>query len=368
MTTGTMRKENKILIISTKGIGNSVGLVKILNYLDMSNVHYDLVLRNNGSESVLQAFGIRNVDRVLLWDEKNGKLNALFSLIKQIRKQYYNLAVSTYPSGAKEVIMLRFARAKHKKILRNKGAFFKFAQFLFPTKPMADPKIHEFEHNASMLGVPIRFLRQKKVKLSGSLEKTIGFHVGSKGISKRWHPDKWRELARKIVSVHNAKFYIIAGPDEAEFAKQVEENFPAPYTPLIGLKFPELIEIMNTFSILIGNDSSVAHIAATLGIPTVVIWAYSDYYRISPYGKGVYVITRNYNCIPCYQVTKGYVENCKYNFKCIRNTTSSEVFAVVNQILKSDDLPDFSNTKSISNLCEVTTLDNGSQIIKFCDE
>ncbi len=360
--------EEKTLIISAKGIGNSVGLVRILNYLDMSNVHYDLVLRNNGSESVLRAFGIKNVDRVLLWDEKNGKLNALLSLIKQIRQQHYNLAVATYPSGAKEVIMLRFARAKYKRILRNKGGFFRFAQFLFPTKPLASPKIHEFEHNASMLNVPVDFIRQKNVKIRTSHEKAIGFHIGSKGISRRWPLKNWGELAEKIIDKYKAKFYIIAGPNENKLVEKLRENFPTSYTPLIGLKFPKLIEIMNTFSILVGNDSSIAHIAATLGIPTVVIWSYSNYYRISPYGKGVYIITRNYNCIPCYQVAKGYVETCKYNFRCIRNTTPSEVFAIVNQILGLNSLPDFRNVENIPNLCEVKTLDNGSQIIKLCDE
>ena len=360
-------KNHKYLIISTKGLGNAVELTPLLRYLDDRGIRYDLVLANKYAADLVLSMGIKKPDRIIFWQKSASKIKNLTRVISEVREQKYSLAVATYPAGAKEVIILRFAKAHSKKMAKYRGGFLRFAQFLFPFAPSPSPEMHEVEINASLIGIPIEVLRQKQVILKRNKIPKIGFHVGSKGEGKRWTPEKWGKLADKLAQRYNAEFFLLAGPDEANLVEKIKQNSRVKFKELVGTEFPYLVQQIKEFSILVGNDSVGAHIAAVLGIPTVAIWAYSSLYRPIPYGKGSYIITRDYECIPCYRVTKGYPENCKYNFRCIRNTGVDEVFHVVDAVLSSANLPGTEVLKKIPHVVKVEKREHGAYVITFKD-
>jgi heptosyltransferase-2 len=83
--------------------------------------------------------------------------------------------------------------------------------------------------------------------------------------------------------------------------------------------------------LFLGNDSSLMHIAASLGKPTIAIWGFTDYTRISPYGNNSLIIRKSYNCIPCY--TFEYGCRCFLSYECLKGLNKEEVYSVISYII-----------------------------------
>ncbi|RKZ34462.1 hypothetical protein DRQ33_02095 [bacterium] len=362
-----MKNKSKILIIALKGLGNTVCLTNSLKYIDDSNMYdIDIAVCNNGSYKYIETLELNNINNIYIWDINKPRAIMLFDIISKIRRNRYHSVYCTYPSGAKEVLSLFFSRSANKKIIRNKGGYIRFAQFLFPRAPQSDPSVHEVENNATLMGVPIHIIRNKSVDIKSINRSKIGLHIGSRGIGKRWDLSRWTSLMELLHSEFKSNFVIMAGKDEKYLVEKLRNNSSLQFDTLIGAKFDTLINTIRDLALLIGNDSSIGHIAAIYGIPTISIWAYSEYERISPYGKGAIIITRDYDCIPCYNVTKQYIRKCKYDFRCIKDTTIEEVYEIARKYiysLKSGHIPDIAEFEKMDNVSHIKQLPSGAKII-----
>ena len=89
-----------------------------------------------------------------------------------------------------------------------------------------------------------------------------------------------------------------------------------------------LIEIIESHSVFIGNDSGPAHIASFLGIPTFIIYGPTNPSYHMPYGRNHEYIQKKIWCIPeanaklCY--TDGGRKGCA-SFECMKQLTVKEV-------------------------------------------
>jgi ADP-heptose:LPS heptosyltransferase len=84
---------------------------------------------------------------------------------------------------------------------------------------------------------------------------------------------------------------------------------------------------MQEMALFVSNDSGPAHLAAALGIDTLVLFGPTSPEITSPRGKRVKIIKKDIACtVPCYKL------NCKDN-TCMAAITVDEVFAVARDIL-----------------------------------
>jgi ADP-heptose:LPS heptosyltransferase len=99
---------------------------------------------------------------------------------------------------------------------------------------------------------------------------------------------------------------IVLGPSEGvEIRKTFEamEREKDDTAPILakGLSLLQLASVMEGCGFFIGNDSGISHIAAALGIPTLVIFGPTDPKVWSPRGKKVFVVRKEIPCSPCPQ-------------------------------------------------------------------
>jgi heptosyltransferase III len=66
----------------------------------------------------------------------------------------------------------------------------------------------------------------------------------------------------------------------------------------------KLVNILKTGSAFIGNDSGVSHLAAFIGLPTLVIFGPTDPLRWRPMGRKVETISCRFDCDPCFETSK----------------------------------------------------------------
>jgi ADP-heptose:LPS heptosyltransferase len=80
--------------------------------------------------------------------------------------------------------------------------------------------------------------------------------------------------------------------------------------------------------LFIGNDSGISHMAAALGLPTMVIFGPTDQNVWSPRGDKTFVVRRGVSCSPC--PSERFFQ-CK-DFGCLRGIEIEEVLQRLEKI------------------------------------
>jgi heptosyltransferase-2 len=95
--------------------------------------------------------------------------------------------------------------------------------------------------------------------------------IGSSGPTKRWPTENYIELIKKINN-KNIKFYLAGGNNEIENQianKIINEIKDNRIESLCSLSIEEIMPIVNTSKLYIGNDTGFMHLSAGLNIPAI---------------------------------------------------------------------------------------------------
>ena len=101
--------------------------------------------------------------------------------------------------------------------------------------------------------------------------------------------DWWRRTGGAVV--------VILGPVEEERGDYTALCHGAVVARNLELK--NLAALLARSDLYLGNDSGVSHLAAALGVETVVLFGPSNVARWEPRGKHITVVTQNVDCAPC---------------------------------------------------------------------
>ena len=95
--------------------------------------------------------------------------------------------------------------------------------------------------------------------------------IGSSGPTKKWPTENYIELIKKINN-KNIKFYLAGGNNDIEnqiankIINAVKEN---KVESLCSLSIEEIMPIINSSKLYIGNDTGFMHLSAGLNVPTI---------------------------------------------------------------------------------------------------
>ncbi len=118
----------------------------------------------------------------------------------------------------------------------------------------------------------------------------IAIHPGSGGTEKCWHLDNFLALAQKL-SENGFSPVFILGPAELERMKKntldrIARKFPC----LVNASLIEVFQVLVNCRAFAGNDSGLAHIAASTGLKTFVLFGPSDERHYRPLGPFVHIL------------------------------------------------------------------------------
>lgn len=179
-------------------------------------------------------------------------------------------------------------------------------------------------------------VNRRLIGLEGT--KRIALLPGASRSSKRWPTDRFAMLLHELANYDKSLHFLIIGSQaERQIALQVAAAAPRRSMVLAGeLSLPELVELLRTCSLLIGNDSGPLHIAAALRRPVVAIFGPTDPCRTGPYGQPHNVLTADLPCQPC------LMRHCPLSDRplCLEKITVDKVFEAVRGLLSKNS--DFS--------------------------
>jgi ADP-heptose:LPS heptosyltransferase len=142
-------------------------------------------------------------------------------------------------------------------------------------------------------------------------------HPGAGSKTKRWPIARFIELARHPV-FREKKLLIIEGPAEPGLAKEITKALQEPAAiPIESVRLNLLAAVVAQCGAFIGNDSGIAHLAAGLGTPSIVLFGPTLPQHWAPRGKHVTVLRNAHNCEACISAGPNHI--------CLGNITLEEV-------------------------------------------
>jgi len=166
-------------------------------------------------------------------------------------------------------------------------------------------------------------------QISATLKKPlIAMHPGtsSKTIYKRWMPDRYAQLADRLISELKATVIFTWGPEELEWVEGIRKEMKEP--SILGPRTKSLTQLGEVFSrcdLFIGGDTGPMHIASLMELPVVVIYGPTDPVVNEPFGDHRKV-RKEVGCNPCRK------RSCK-ELTCLKMVTVDDVFKATREIL-----------------------------------
>ncbi|MBI5895274.1 MAG: lipopolysaccharide heptosyltransferase II [Desulfobacterales bacterium] len=106
----------------------------------------------------------------------------------------------------------------------------------------------------------------------------VGLNPGATfGTAKRWLPDRFAQLGRRLIAEHKAQVVIFGGPDEADLGRWLAADIGPGAIDLCGqTTLRQAMALIGQCGLFVTNDSGLMHVAAALEIPQVAIIGPTD--------------------------------------------------------------------------------------------
>lgn len=144
--------------------------------------------------------------------------------------------------------------------------------------------------------------------------------------TKRWSPEKYGHLAKRIYFELGLQVIVTTGPGEDSYYAVIAKHCDR-YVPYhFRVSFLQLIPLFKKARLVIGGDTGPFHLACALGIPVVGIFGPTSPLRNGPWTGDDKAVTHTLPCSFCYG------RSCNSGNECM-DISVNEVFAAVEQRL-----------------------------------
>ncbi len=352
----------KILILALSGIGDALMFTPALKLLRQSlpSAQIDALVMFRGTKEIYETNP--NFNKVIHFDFlKEGTVNSL-KFVLSLRKKY-DATINVYPSNRKEYNVINFLIGAKKRVgveyLRLNNQNF---GWLNNVTVLENDKTHNAQTNINLVekllnkkfdeepAMEIHFSNDDKEFVDSFLKEknilendfVVGFHPGcatlKNHIKRRWEPEKFAELGKKLITEKNAKVFLFGGSEEEELKSSINKKIDSNSSFVITIeKFLQSIAIMKRCNVFVTNDSALMHVASALGLKVIAIIGPTNQHYIHPWKTEHKIVSLNLDCAPCffYSPKPLTCSRTDVQFKCIKEL---DVDIVWNNIFQKGEL------------------------------
>jgi lipopolysaccharide heptosyltransferase II len=181
--------------------------------------------------------------------------------------------------------------------------------------------------------VPVEAGRRAKefLRESGMLSRRplVGMHTGCgvRTSARRWAPDRFAELIRRLVKSYGAGVVLTGTHGERELVDTILAMAGAGDAVNAAGRFSilETAALIAECDLFISNDTGPMHVAAAVGTPTIGIFGPESPDRYGPVGSRNRAVYRGAECSPCVRIYRGIAPHCAHA-RCTRSIGIEEVW------------------------------------------
>ena len=331
---------NQILVMMLGGIGNLVLLLPALKALKEQFPESQIMLLTGepGVEGILDNEHV--IDDAILLDRRKGShLTDTVRIIKKVRKMRFDrVLVASSTDALKASLMTRLMGIPVRvgEDINGMGWFYTvkvpFTAGTHETdgainlmnavgiKPLSTvPSLTILEHEDEYVD---QYLSEQGVTKESCL---IGVHAGSgfKGLHKRWPKERFAQLIGQVTEGVPTKAILMGGKQEAALNEEILTLSGNKALNTAGdLEIRHTAALIKKCRLFISNDSGLAHIAAAVQTPLIVLFGETDINRIAPRGDSVVLMRK--------EPTDAYADNT------LLSITVEDVHQAVMNVMKDE--------------------------------
>jgi lipopolysaccharide heptosyltransferase II len=149
---------------------------------------------------------------------------------------------------------------------------------------------------------------------------------------KLWPAEHFAALADLLIERDGAHIILVGAEDESRLAEKVMSTARHDLSSLVGkTALRDLIDVLASADLMIGNNSGPHHLAAGLSVPTVGIHpGVIDAREWGPLGPMAVTVGKSMHCSPCYLER---ISDCHRLHACMRDLLPGDVYRVCQQML-----------------------------------
>lgn len=341
-----------ILVVALRRLGDVLLTTPLIRSLTRAypNAAVD-VLVFEGTQGILA--GNPDIGSVITMPERPGTGETVALLRKLWRS--YDLAVSTQ-SGDRPTFYAWAAGKRSAGFVEGEGALARLKRFALttPVDIIADThRVREVLRLAEALGVaPVAELVAPRGAVSSGAAPTRPYaviHAAPMYRYKRWTDDGWRALAAAL-AVRGLAVVATGGPGDRQELDAIWAARPDVKRLDGALSWPELAALIGGASAYVGPDTSVTHLAAATGTPTVALYGPTDPRLWGPWPAGgldpvwdaagtiqargnVWLVQNPLPCLPCQG--EGCLKHRESHSQCLDELSVGQVLRAVDAALSN---------------------------------
>ncbi len=282
------------------------------------------------------------ISEVIIFDEKKTHKSLLQKLrfIKQLKKRNFDTVFLIHRSFTRALICFLAGIKLRIGYKRLKNVFIVNRMVNPPPKTIhkQDYYLQLFEKSGISIKnkLPKVYISQpvsnSYKNIIGGLRKKhnylIGINPSANWAPKRWPAENFAKLCDELSRQLNCGIFIIGAKADQKIAEDVMSRMKEnPYNYCAKTNIKELAAIISNLDLFISNDSGPAHLSASLGINTIVLFGPTLSALSAPRGIAVDILEKSAPCeIPCYNGA------CTDNL-CMKNITVEDVYNKAKQLL-----------------------------------
>jgi predicted lipopolysaccharide heptosyltransferase III len=339
------QKVKRVLVVRLRSIGDTVLSTPSLFALKRFLPHAAIdVLLEDWVAPVLDGFP--HVDNVVTFTKNSAASRARAA--RRLRARRYDVVFNLH-GGTTATFLTRATGAKHR-VGFQAYQYSRLHNHLAPSPLLLwqRDQTHSVEQQLALLGwtgVPVTDRPATQLAVTESASAAVGARLNSEGLlgapfavihpaaafaTKQWAAEHFARVAGELAG-QGLPVVAITTPQEVHIVDALKRHTGATVHGMSNLALPEITALLDRARLFVGNDSGIAHIAAAVKTPSVVIFGSSNRAHWSPWATAAAeVVFEEMDCQPCH----GYYCEKFDQPECIKRVPVERVVASITRVLK----------------------------------
>jgi heptosyltransferase-2 len=183
---------------------------------------------------------------------------------------------------------------------------------------------------------PIKRAAEQRLLAAGARAGKLRVAIGagaSYGSAKCWPPDRFAEVADRLLAESNAEIILFGTAAETEVSLAIKAAMRGTSIDLTGqTAIADLPALLSRCHLFIGNDSGGMHVASSVGLPVVAIFGPTDPRSTAPVTPRCTIVQEKPYCSPC------FLRRCPTDHRCMTRVLPSSVTSAAQSWLASAEV------------------------------
>ena len=338
---------SRVLVVKLRSIGDTVlatpSLIALRRFLP--NAQIDILLED-WVAPVLDGFN--TVDNVISVGNSSGDR---LKIAWKLRRRKYDVAINLH-GGTTATFFVRASGARHRVGYADYQYSFLYNHLLSSASDFwHQEKTHSAEQQLALfgfVGIPVEDRPKSRLTVTDTAMERVRttcvsgwaddtnfalLHPTTAFATKQWPTENFARTAEYLAE-KGIKSVAVASQSESRILDELKHHSNVPIRTFDDLTLPEITALASKAQLFVGNDSGIAHIAAAVQTPSVVIFGSSNRAHWRPWTDAPNeIVYEEFPCQPC----PGYVCAEFGEPRCILSVKPEAVLTAIDRVLSGQN-------------------------------